>query len=82
MRPPARRTALRGRGRADAARLRMQAMLGGVRRLDRKERAGPHMQGHLVDHDPALREAGDEASVKCNPAVGAATEPSACANKV
>ncbi len=35
-------------------------MLGGIRRLDRKERAGAHMQGHLVERDPALREAGDE----------------------
>ena len=66
--------------RADAAMLAVHAMGGGVGRLDRKEGAGPDMQRHGVERDLPLPQRAIRASVKCSPAVGAATDPSASAN--
>jgi len=52
-------------------------------RLDGQKCAGANMKRDLVQRDPTRPQAIEQGhGVKCKPAVGAATEPSSCANIV
>ena len=65
------------RFRAHAAVLGIKVVVRCVSGLYRKERARPHAQRQLVQGDAALLQASEQThSVKCKPAVGAATDPS------
>ena len=55
--------------------LGVHGVLVGVGGLDRQESARTHMKRHFVVSMPLLRKSFNTLSVKCRPAVGAATEP-------
>ena len=67
---------------AHGAPLRMHAVPRSIVGLDRQKGARTDMQGHLVKRDAPGSQGGHSPSVKCSPAVGAATEPSSRANMV
>ena len=79
MRPPFGARAIEGVGGlgGNLAPLGVHAVIGRVLRLDRQERAGADVQRHEVAARCRARSsAANSASVKCRPAVGAATAPS------